>query len=154
MPWRRIWQATSVFLLENPMDRRAWWATVHSITNSWTWPRWLSTHMHSGCSGPDHTGIQLPQTLLSLQDRWLSSTLFPLTAASSSPGLSSLTTCAASWLPPSTALAYELVFLHQTVSSRRAEISCFSFPGIPSASTAPSTTQQHLIHVWWTKAQM
>ena len=22
--------------LENPMDRGAWWATVHKITNSWT----------------------------------------------------------------------------------------------------------------------
>ena len=21
---------------ENPMDRRAWWATVHSVTESWT----------------------------------------------------------------------------------------------------------------------
>ena len=23
--------------LENPMDRGAWWATVHRITKSWTW---------------------------------------------------------------------------------------------------------------------
>ena len=22
--------------LENPMDRGAWWATVHGVTNSWT----------------------------------------------------------------------------------------------------------------------
>ena len=22
--------------LENPMDRRAWWAAVHSVANSWT----------------------------------------------------------------------------------------------------------------------
>ena len=22
--------------LENPMDRRAWWVTVHGVTNSWT----------------------------------------------------------------------------------------------------------------------
>ena len=22
--------------LENPMDRRAWWATVHEVTQSWT----------------------------------------------------------------------------------------------------------------------
>ena len=22
--------------LENPMDRRAWWATVHSVAKSWT----------------------------------------------------------------------------------------------------------------------
>ena len=24
------------FCLENPMDRRAWWATVHSVAQSWT----------------------------------------------------------------------------------------------------------------------
>ena len=32
MPWRRKWQRAPVFLPENPMDRGAWWATVHSIT--------------------------------------------------------------------------------------------------------------------------
>jgi len=26
-PWRRKWQPTPVFLLENPMDGGAWWAT-------------------------------------------------------------------------------------------------------------------------------
>ena len=30
IPWRRAWQPTPVFLPENPMDRGAWWATVHS----------------------------------------------------------------------------------------------------------------------------
>ena len=29
--------------LENPTDRGAWWATVHSVTKSWTW---LSTQAH------------------------------------------------------------------------------------------------------------
>ena len=24
------------FCLENPMDRGAWWATVHEVTKSWT----------------------------------------------------------------------------------------------------------------------
>ena len=33
--------------LENPMDRGAWWATVHSVAKSWTWLTRLSTH-------PDH----------------------------------------------------------------------------------------------------
>ena len=27
IPWRRAWQPTPVFLLENPRDRGAWWAT-------------------------------------------------------------------------------------------------------------------------------
>ena len=29
--------------LENPMDRRAWWATVHRVAKSQTWLKWLST---------------------------------------------------------------------------------------------------------------
>ena len=28
-PWRRKWQPTQYSCLENPMDRRAWWATAH-----------------------------------------------------------------------------------------------------------------------------
>ena len=30
--------------LENPMDRGAWWATVHVVAKSHTWPKRLSTH--------------------------------------------------------------------------------------------------------------
>ena len=30
--------------LENPMDRGAWWATVHRVAKSWIWPTWLSMH--------------------------------------------------------------------------------------------------------------
>ena len=30
--------------LENPMDRGAWWLTVHRVTKSRTWLKWLSTH--------------------------------------------------------------------------------------------------------------
>ena len=31
-PWSRKWQATHYSCLENPTDKGAWWATVHSIT--------------------------------------------------------------------------------------------------------------------------
>ena len=34
-PWSRKWPPVPV--LENAMDRGAWWATVHRITKSWTW---------------------------------------------------------------------------------------------------------------------
>ena len=34
IPWRRAWPHTSVFLLENPMHRGAWWATVHRVAKS------------------------------------------------------------------------------------------------------------------------
>ena len=30
--------------LENPMDSGAWWATVHGVTKSHTWLKWLSAH--------------------------------------------------------------------------------------------------------------
>ena len=30
--------------LENPMHRGAWWATVHIVVQSRTWPKWPSTH--------------------------------------------------------------------------------------------------------------
>ena len=31
--------------LENPTDREAWWATVHSVAKSWTQLKQLSTHV-------------------------------------------------------------------------------------------------------------
>ena len=33
---RRQWHPTPVSCLENPMDRRAWWAKVHGVAKSWT----------------------------------------------------------------------------------------------------------------------
>ena len=33
--------------LENPMDREAWWATVHRVTQSQTQPKQLSTHAYA-----------------------------------------------------------------------------------------------------------
>ena len=31
VPWSRKWQPTPLFLLGNPMDRGAWWATIHGV---------------------------------------------------------------------------------------------------------------------------
>ena len=31
------------FCLQNPMDRGAWWSTVHGVAKSWTWWKQLST---------------------------------------------------------------------------------------------------------------
>ena len=36
IPWRRAWQPLQYSCLENPIDRGAWWATVHSVTKSQT----------------------------------------------------------------------------------------------------------------------
>ena len=44
IPWRRKWEPTLVFLLENAMDRGAWWAVVHGVAKSQTWLR-----MHAHC---------------------------------------------------------------------------------------------------------
>ena len=44
IPWRRKWQHTQIFLIENPMVRRAWWATVHGVAKS---PTWLSRHKNN-----------------------------------------------------------------------------------------------------------
>ena len=43
IPWRRKWQPTPVSCLEDPMDRGAWWATVHGVAKSQTRLKWLST---------------------------------------------------------------------------------------------------------------
>ena len=45
IPWRRKWQPTPVFLLENSMDRGAWQATVHGIAKSWTQLKWSQWHL-------------------------------------------------------------------------------------------------------------
>ena len=35
------------FCLENPMDREAWWATVHGVAKSQTQLKQLNTHTHT-----------------------------------------------------------------------------------------------------------
>ena len=35
---------SSILAWKNPMDRGAWWATVHRVTKNWTWPKQFSTH--------------------------------------------------------------------------------------------------------------
>ena len=41
MHWRRKWQPTPVFFLENPRDGGAWWAAVYGVTQSRTRLKWL-----------------------------------------------------------------------------------------------------------------
>ena len=38
------WQPTPVFLPKNPMDRGAWWAAVHGVTQSQTRLKQFSMH--------------------------------------------------------------------------------------------------------------
>ena len=48
--WRRQWQPTPVFCLENPRDGRAWWAAVYRVTQSWTRLKRLSSSSSSSSS--------------------------------------------------------------------------------------------------------
>ena len=41
---RRKWHPLQYSHLENSMDRRVWWATVHGVANSQTQLKQLSTH--------------------------------------------------------------------------------------------------------------
>jgi len=43
--WRRAWQPTQVVLPENPMETRAWQATVHRTLKSQRQPKQLSTQI-------------------------------------------------------------------------------------------------------------
>ena len=57
IPWRRAWHALQYSCLENPMDRGAWRATVHSVAKSWTWLKHLSTQSQSDRK-PSRSGFQ------------------------------------------------------------------------------------------------
>ena len=37
IPWKRKWQPTPIFLPGKPMDRGAWWATVHGVSKRHDW---------------------------------------------------------------------------------------------------------------------
>ena len=42
IPWRKAQQPTPYSCLENPMNKRAWWATVQGVTKRLTWLKPLS----------------------------------------------------------------------------------------------------------------
>ena len=46
IPWRRAWQPTPVFCLENSMDRGAWWAMIRGVEQSQTRLQRLSRAQH------------------------------------------------------------------------------------------------------------
>ena len=45
MHWRRKWQPTPVFCLENPRDKGASWAAVYGVAQSRTRLKWLSSSL-------------------------------------------------------------------------------------------------------------
>ena len=46
IPWRNG-NPLQYSCLENPMDRGAWWTTVHGVAKNQIWLKWLSIHTHS-----------------------------------------------------------------------------------------------------------
>ena len=46
IPCRRHGHPLQCSCLENPMDRGAWWATVHRVAKNWTWLKRLSIAQH------------------------------------------------------------------------------------------------------------
>ena len=60
VPWRRKWQPTLVFLLENPTDRGAWRAMVHRVAESQARLKQLSAHTHTHSTSPTSVVHLLP----------------------------------------------------------------------------------------------
>ena len=56
--------------LENPMDRGAWWATLHGVTKSWTRLKWL-TYVPAG---ENKTPYNIPTSYMVY---WMSQALLP-----------------------------------------------------------------------------
>ena len=38
---------SSILAWRIPIDKEAWWATVHGVANGWTWLKWFSMHADS-----------------------------------------------------------------------------------------------------------
>ena len=56
IPWRRKWQHIPYSCLGNPMDRGAWWVTVHGVAKSWTrLSNWTHTYTHTHTHTHTHT---------------------------------------------------------------------------------------------------
>ena len=47
MCWRRKWEPTPVFLLGESQGRRALWAAVYGVAQSWTRLKWVSSSSNS-----------------------------------------------------------------------------------------------------------
>ena len=57
--------------LENSLDRGAWWATVHGVTQSWTWLSYSNFHFHSNIVNHDDS-ILIYKVLRDLFHRFFS----------------------------------------------------------------------------------
>ena len=84
--WRRAWQPTSVFLLENPKDRGAWWATVHGVAKNRTQLKRLITQAkHIVLTSGNNGAISVTTQSASLE--WYSGTAKESTEVHQGPHL-------------------------------------------------------------------
>ena len=86
IPWRRKWQPTPVFLPEDPVDRGAWWFTVHGVAKSQTQlSNWACTGMQV-LSSMTEDGTQAPCSEVQKVNHWTTrevlSFIFPKTSQS------------------------------------------------------------------------
>ena len=64
IPWRRKWQSTPVYCLENPMDGGAWKAAVHGVPKSQTrLSNFTSLHFTSNYGGGNEDNGDLLQKI-------------------------------------------------------------------------------------------
>ena len=72
IPGRRAWQPTPVLLPGNPIDRGAWWAAVHGVTQSQTRQKPLSTHagFQHGVVPKGWSGQMRRRTISAKPSRW------------------------------------------------------------------------------------
>ena len=66
IPWRRKWHPLQHSCLRNPMDRGAWWATVHGVTKQTQLSHWACRHGKQSIL----TGDAIMDAMLKKEGKW------------------------------------------------------------------------------------
>ena len=132
--WRWLWQCLHYSCLENPMDRKAWRTTVPRVTKSWTWLKWVSTHMHAP---------YIPRTFLSYNWKFV-----PFDTFFQFPFPHLLPLATTSLISFSMSLFVSVQFSSVTQSSLTlCDPMNRSTPGLPVHHELPKSTQTHVHRV-------
>ena len=65
---RRKWQPTPVF---NPMDKGAWWGTVHGVTNRHDWSDWAHTSVFNSLKIHQNKSSTVDSFYKSMEYLWI-----------------------------------------------------------------------------------
>ena len=115
--WRRKCNPLPYSYLENPMDRGAWWATVHVVAKSQTRLSTWSQHSEEGI-------IQ-----------WRKEGLFPLIPEVQSQS----TTSSSIFKPERNASAHALLWIHWIINSGGGAQRCVLFMSLPGDCDVPQS---------------